>query len=263
MSIRVAMDTETTGIDRGSRLLSLAGILFDDETGQVLDRREWTVNPGMPIPPDAAKVNGFTDEAVKDAPDAGTVLREFFGWLPAPAVLVAHHAQYDTGILTWEAGRFGLAIPNMLTVICTCETAKALKATKRNSLDALVEHYVIQRCGEGHRAMSDAEACKDVYLEQIKVASTTRVPWDVAGHDYRYTDRFPEHLANLPALVAAGAPLTFCYEDKDGAQSERSVIPYGWHELKSETYFHGFCLLRKERRTFHTERVLSVIPEAA
>ena len=257
------MDVETTGLDRGSRLLSLAGILFDDETGQVLDRREWTVNPGMPIPPDAAKVNGHTNEALKDSPDAGTVLREFFGWLPEHAVLVAHHAQYDTGIITWDAGRFGVEIPDWLTVICTCETAKALKATKRNSLDALVEHYGIQRCGEGHRAMSDAEACKDVYLEQIKVASTTRVPWDVAGHDYAYTDRFPEHLANLPALVAAGAPLTFCYEDKDGAQSERTVTPYGWHDLKGEVYFHGYCHLRQERRTFHTERVLSVIPEAA
>lgn len=262
--IKVAFDSETTGLDRGSRLLSLAGILFDDKTGEALDRREWTVNPGMPIPPDAAKVNGHTDEALKDSPDAGTVLREFFGWLPEHAVLVGHYAMYDTGILTWEAGRFGVEIPGGITVIDTCEIAKAVRATKRNSLDALVEHYGIQRCGEAHRAMSDADACMQ-YFAQMKRDGviSSFLPWDNAGHDYAYTDKFPEHLANLPAMVAAGAPLTFHYEDKDGQQSERTVTPYGWHAINGEVYFHGYCHLRQDRRTFHTERVLSVIPESA
>jgi len=261
---KVAWDTETTGTDPGSRMLSLAGILFDDETGEVLERREWTVNPGMPIPPDAAKVNGFTDEAVKDSDNAGVVLREFFAWLPVRASLVAHYAQYDTGIITWEAARHGVAIPDDLAVTCTCAIAKQIGVTKRNSLDALVAHYGIQRCGEAHRAMSDADACMQ-YFMLVKRAGLIEspVPWDAAGHDYRYTDQFPEPLTNLSELVGAAAPLTFQYEDNAGAKTERAVTPYGWYLKDDALYFSGYCHLREERRTFRADRVQAIIEGVA
>ena len=261
----IFFDTETTGLDRGSRMLSLAAIAVDESTYEEIDRCEWTVNPGMPVPPDVTKINGFTDETVKDAPPADQVLREFSEWVGKNRNLVGHYVSYDTGILTWEAGRAGIALPPGLLVLDTCEIARSLRRTKRNSLDALVEHYGIERCGEGHRAMSDADACLQ-YLRKVRATEHIAyewTPWDSAGHDYAYTDALPDPLRHLPDLVAAGAPLTFRYEDKDGALTERTITPYGWAAKGDGVYFHGFCHLRQERRTFHVERVLSVLEAAA
>lgn len=241
----IVIDTETSGLDRGSRLLSLAAI--NPATGE---RREWTCNPGMPIPAEITAINGHTDDEVKDCPYAGEVLREFFAWLP-DKTLVIHNASYDVGILNWEAGRFGIPIPEGLYTICTLEIAKAIKATKRNNLDALVEHYQITRCGESHRALSDADACMQ-YFERVKdLQPLSPTPWEYAGHDYQYCD--PPF--GLDKLVATGQPFTFGYEDKGGDKTERTIIPHGWCQRHDVTYFHGHCLLREARREFRADRV--------
>ncbi len=259
----VAFDTETTGLEPGSRLLSLAAIIFDDETGCVAGQREWTVNPGMPIPPDATAINGITDADVHDAPDAGAVLREFFWWLPTDA-LAAHHAQYDTGIITWEAARFGVAIPPLL-VLDTCAVAKSIGATKSNSLDAIVEHYGIQRCGEGHRAMSDADACRQYWMRmrQTEQFAYEWTPWGAAGHDYSYTDDLPEPLRELPELVGSGGDFAFTYKDAKDDATERTITPYGWAMKPTGLMFHGLCHLRDARRTFRADRILATAAGAA
>src|SRR3990167_4692211 len=101
--MHIAFDVETTGVDPGSRILELAAIAFD-ENGVVLHEYDSLVNPGMPIPPDVTKISGITDEMVKDARTADIVLKNFFEWLPTN-LLIGHYAQFDTGIITWEAGR--------------------------------------------------------------------------------------------------------------------------------------------------------------
>ena len=56
--IWVAFDTETTGVDPGSRSVELAAIAFDDD-GMVKDVFTSLIHPGMPIPPDATAANGL------------------------------------------------------------------------------------------------------------------------------------------------------------------------------------------------------------
>ena len=53
----IALDVETTGVEPGSRLIELAAIAFDDDG--IIDIFERTVNPGMPLPADAAKTAHF------------------------------------------------------------------------------------------------------------------------------------------------------------------------------------------------------------
>lgn len=259
MSIIIPIDTETTGLLPASRILSMAAIAYDTESNQVIDRREWLVNPGMPVPEDVTPINGYTTETVKDGVPAAQALEELFAWIPKRAVLVAHWARYDTGIINWEAGRAGLEIPEGITVIDTCEIAQAQRATKNNKLDTLVAHYGIQRCGESHRAMSDADACMQYYA-RMKAAGVNgnALLWDLAGHDYRYTADLPGPLTDLPELVANGAPLSFVYVDKDNTTSTRTITPYGWYAIGDSVYFNGWCHLRNARRTFLTTSVLEV-----
>lgn len=250
MNPTIAFDTETTGLERGSRMVELAAVRFIADG--VLSIFETLVNPGMPIPPDATKLHGITDAMVCDAPTTKEALEAWLAWVGTDEFLMGHYALYDTGIISWEAGRVGIEIPNFL-VIDTCDIAKQIGATKRNGLDFLVEHYGIERRGQAHRALSDADACRQ-YLMKVRETDqfvTERKPWAGAGHDYAYC----EPPFSLAEHVSQGTPITFGYEDKGGDNTERTVTPYGWCTRGGEVYFHGLCHLRGARREFRADRV--------
>ena len=271
MIITIAVDVETTGVEPGSRMLELAAIAFD-ESGAVTDQYVHLVNPGMPIPPDVTKVNGITDDMVKDAPTAEKVLNGFFGWLPGK-LFVGHYAQYDTGIISWEAGRCGIPIPDDLQVLCTCAMAKENNITKNNKLITIADYYQLKRIGDDHRALSDAYLCKQYFLivksamEHEAAAmnsvfkSLAPLPWGAAGHNYQYVDP-PEPVANLPELVAAGTPLSFKYKDAKDEVTERTITPYGWALADDADTLHGWCHMREARRTFRVDRIVEVMADA-
>ena len=266
--ITIAIDVETTGVEPGSRMLELAAIAFD-ESGAVTDQYVHLVNPGMPIPPDVTKVNGITDDMVKNAPTAEKVLNGFFGWLPGK-LFVGHYAQYDTGIISWEAGRCGIPIPDDLQVLCTCAMAKEFGVTKNNKLVTIADYYKLKRLGDDHRALSDADLCRQYFLTvepsmkheaaamNSVFKSLTPLPWVSAGHDYQYVPA-PEPVANLPELIAAGAPLSFKYKDAKEEVTERTITPYGYAQVKDAVMFHGFCHMREARRTFRADRIVEIL----
>lgn len=262
-----AIDTETTGIEPGSRMVELAAVLFD-ETG-VKGRFEGLVNPGMPMPHDTTEMNGITDDMLEDEALAVTVLSAFSLWLPRPIdeiTMIAHYARFDTGILNWEIGRYWGADRTVCDwwddgrIIDTWEIAKVDGQTKDNKLDTLVEHYRIQRIGEGHRAASDADACMQYFrlMQRGGDVDLDRYarPWDEAGHDYAYTAELPFWLSSLPALVERGELMLFEYDDGKGDRTERTITPYGWAVKNDVLYFHGWCHLRNARRTFRADRVV-------
>jgi DNA polymerase III epsilon subunit family exonuclease len=268
--IYIAFDTETTGVEPGSRLLELAAYAVDEDTGEAVSKFCRMVNPGMPLPPDAAAINRITPQELAEAPSAASVLRDFADWiedLPSyPPLLVAHWAQYDAGILCWEFGRAGL--PQLdLQVACTCKVAKEIKTTADNKLDTLVEHYGIKRLGVAHRAEADADACMQ-YFQQVarpwlaKNGTLSSVAFPRladAGHGYSYIA--PEHLpvelrilgAEIAAAVESGSPITMLYRDQKGEETIRTVTPYGWALVRGTPMWHGYCHLRNERRTFRMD----------
>lgn len=258
---RVAIDTETTGLERGSRAVELAAVIFDDATLEIDQQRSWLINPGMPIPEDVTKIHGITDDMVATSQDAGTVLAELIDWLPADLCLVAHNAPYDAGIISWDAARCGIDLPPW-QIFDTVSISKAIAVTKKNGLKDLVLHYGIIVEGDEHRAGRDALCCAKYFAAVAGQHNVGPVAWNDVGHDYAYTDTFPPELMELPTLVAHGGALTFAYEDKDGEASERTVSPYGWATIKGELYFHGHCHLREARRSFKADRIRAVLQAA-
>ena len=64
-------DLETTGIDVESARIVTAHVGLLDETGQVLHRRDWILDPVVEIPAEATAVHGITTErARQDGMDA-------------------------------------------------------------------------------------------------------------------------------------------------------------------------------------------------
>lgn len=82
----VMYDVETTGLKSlASKILSCSAIKYQYKEGMFLEigRMDCFINPGMPIPEEASRVNGITNEMVADRPDEWTAFEEeiypFFG----------------------------------------------------------------------------------------------------------------------------------------------------------------------------------------
>jgi DNA polymerase-3 subunit epsilon len=250
----VALDTETTGLEPGSRLVELGAVAFTAD-GLVLDTFETPVNPGMPMPADAVAVNGFEDQALAAAPPAARVLREFVAWLPRGARLVAHNAAFDQGILGWELDRARLAWPEA-DMVDSCLLARALGDTCDNRLETLIRHHGWPRHGRAHRALSDAHAVRRLVLlarrRGLNGALLTGQPFRAR---YRCPRTLPPRVAPLPAAVSAGARVALRYVDAAGIRSDREVTPFGYAQRDETLVWHGWCHLRAARRSFVAERV--------
>ncbi len=106
-------DLETTGIDTDIARIVTAHVGLIDETGAIVERKEWIIDPGEPIPAGATAVHGIDDARVRR-----------FGRSPAEVVpeildairsvtrrgfpLAIYNAPYDLTLLAAEAARLGL-----------------------------------------------------------------------------------------------------------------------------------------------------------
>src|SRR5580693_5381568 len=71
------VDLETTGRDASIDRVVEVGIVIA-RGGQIVERRNWLVNPGRPISPEASEVHKITDDVVRDKPPFGQIVAEVF-----------------------------------------------------------------------------------------------------------------------------------------------------------------------------------------
>lgn len=258
----VAFDTETTGLQFGSRLVELGAIAFEEE-GRIVDRYASLVNPGMPVPRDASGLHGLTTELLAGAPPAAVVVREFLAWLPRNARLVAHNARYDQDILGWEMDRAGVPWPSQC-VVDSCRLAAALGETSDNRLRTLVAHHGWPVPGEAHRALPDAEMVRLLVLHARRRGLQRRIPELFEGRRFgsraRCPRRLPRKLGRLAAAIAQGSRLEMTYTDRYAIRTRRQVTPFGFAEVAGVLLWHGWCHLREARRTFVGSRAEIIGP---
>jgi ATP-dependent DNA helicase DinG len=158
----VAIDIETTGLDpKKDAIIEIGAVRF---TGNQIEA-EWStlVNPGRPIPPFITQLTGIHDEDVMRQPFLQEVypdLLEFVGEVP----VLGHNVRFDLGFLKQRGGL--LRNP----AIDTYELAAVLLPTyERYNLGALSEALGIV-LPEAHRALDDARATREIYLQLCKMA---------------------------------------------------------------------------------------------
>ncbi len=165
----VVFDTETTGLGPNDRIVQIAGlrIMAGRLTGE---RFETLVDPGRPIPPASTKIHGITDAMVAGAPDMTSALRAFHHFAE-DAVLVAHNAPFDMGLLRTAASETGVEFPNRVldTVLLS---AMVWGQSAPHALDALAERLGVTIPPERrHTAMGDTEATAQIFLQLIPALS--------------------------------------------------------------------------------------------
>ena len=76
----VVFDFETTGVDtQEDSIIEISAVKVRNHV--ITDQFSRLINPGTHIPAGATKINGITDEMVKEAPGLTEVLPEFLSFI--------------------------------------------------------------------------------------------------------------------------------------------------------------------------------------
>lgn len=258
MSEWIAFDTETTGLEAGSRLIELAAVRFDPEepTSERLDTFSALADPGQPVPTDATAINGIGDADLRGAEPVARVVARFLEWAGTEAIWCAHNAPFDVGVLGYELLAAGLE-PPAVRVVDSRFLAARLGETADNRLQTIVEHHGWPRLGEAHRALPDADHVRRLVLRAWQQGVSRRL---FRGRPFvprqRPVAALPEALEALPAVIGRGGEVDLVYGDAWGRSSRRVLVPFGLAEHKGRVLFHGWCRLSGARRSFRADRVI-------
>ncbi len=157
----VVFDLETTGLnERKCRIIEIGAVRVNG--GKIVDRFSEFVNPQVPIPYEITELTSITDNMVKDAETIETLLPKFHDFCRG-AVLVAHNADFDTGVIYANCER--LSEDWKFTYLDTMPLARFLLPKLKKfgldpvakALDLVNEHH--------HRAVDDADVTARIFLK--------------------------------------------------------------------------------------------------
>ena len=156
----IAFDTETTGLDPASgRIVEIGAVKFDRRG--VIARHNVLINPEMPMPEEAGKVNGITDEMLKDKPLIADVFPDFFDFI-GTGVLVAHNAPFDINYVNAELKRAGKPPLSNKVVDTRIFAKEVFPGLSSYALQDLAVQFGITAL-EAHRAEDDARVCMELF----------------------------------------------------------------------------------------------------
>ncbi len=156
------VDVETTGRDASIDRVVEVGIALA-RGGEIIERKNWLVNPGRPIPKEASDVHKITDDQVKDAPAFAAVAAEVAALL-AGCIPAAYNAAFDRAFLASELGRCGMALPRDVEWIDPLVWARELQQGEKSRALGEVAARLGIALENAHRASDDAEAALRVML---------------------------------------------------------------------------------------------------
>lgn len=161
----VVFDLETTGLDTNNDSIIEIGAV-KVENGIITETFESLINPEMPIPENASKVNKITDDMVEGCPTLEKVLPDFFKFT-RDTVLVGHNAaNFDIPMLTNQAFklRYDFDNPYMDSMVL----ASKVFGGNRISLGILSKRLGVSLEG-AHRALNDTIATAKVFIKLMNM----------------------------------------------------------------------------------------------
>lgn len=197
-------DTETTGVQsKRDRVIEIA---FYDPT---LDKSyEKLINPGVPIPSDATRIHGISDEMVKDSPTFDLIIPEMEEFCSGEVVLVAHNNDsFDIHFLHAEWKRADKTLPSSWLFFDTLKWARKYRPDlPRHSLQYLRELFGFPP-NNAHRALDDVITLYRVYeklVDDLTIEKAHELVYaDGAANDKVTTMPFGKHrgmsLSKLPS----------------------------------------------------------------
>lgn len=161
----VAVDVETTGtLSYMDHIVELAAVRFSKE--EVQDRFSFLVNPGVQMPEEASRINGITNEMLKDKPQLGQVLKPFCDFCSSDW-LVAHNAIFDFQFLATAIEKQQCAAPSGPMLDTYALSKVVFPGLSNYKLSTLAEYLKISS-DNFHRAEQDAWVCGKLFCAILR-----------------------------------------------------------------------------------------------
>ena len=163
------IDLETTGVDTNKDRIVEIGILKinpDSSREEFLKR----TNPTIPIPPDATKVHGISNDDIKDAPKFSEIASEIAQFIDDSDLGGFNCNRFDFPMLAEEFGRAGVQFDFSKRKIV--DVQRIFHQMERRDLSAAVEFYCNKKLVDAHSALGDVVATFEVLEAQLDRYST-------------------------------------------------------------------------------------------
>ena len=169
-----AFDIETTGLDpKRDRIVEFGALKFDCRG--LISRYAVLVNPGIPMPGEAGRVNHITDAMLAGQPAISGALPDFLRFVKG-TVIIAHNAPFDCGFVNANLERLHAegaapfpALPNK-TADTLLLARRLFPGRDRYNLQDLAA-YLGLAAQAAHRALDDARLCMEIFLRCCKTAA--------------------------------------------------------------------------------------------
>ncbi|KTR86535.1 exonuclease domain-containing protein [Leucobacter chromiiresistens] len=212
-------DTETTGVDTAHARIVSASIALLGAGGEVSERYDWLLDPGVEIPAAAVQVHGISNEIARTSGIAASVgvrqiVDQLMEMIERGFPVVAYNAPFDLTLLAAEAARHGVPWPaDISPVLDPLILDKQLDRYRKGkrTLEAVAAHHGVE-IGNAHDAGDDAIAAgrvlqriaakyADVVPEELDEIHRLQVEWAAAQ-----AASFQEYMrrARNPSFVADG-----------------------------------------------------------
>lgn len=156
----IAFDVETTGTLAGiDKIVEIGAVRFVN--GEPDDIYSTLIDPLMPIPEGASRVNGISDDMVQGKPKIEECLESFTQFCGQDP-LIAHNASFDFQFFLNEYRKFEELAPAGY-IADTLSLAKRIVPGLNNYRLATVAKHLKIKFGVLHRAHEDAELCGRVF----------------------------------------------------------------------------------------------------
>lgn len=176
----LAFDVETTGIPNWKipsdspeqpHLVQLAGILANDETGEVIEKFDFIIKPdGWEITQETIDIHGITNEhALEHGIPEPVAVQKMLDLIDEDTTRVAHNRTFDQRLVRIALKRFFTdqemeEWARKDNFICTMWTARKHLGGKQPKLVDALKAVTGKDLEGAHNAMNDAQACLDLYF---------------------------------------------------------------------------------------------------
>ena len=161
----VVFDLETTGLDiELDRIIQFAFLRVNPDRSV----EEWQelVNPAIPIPPEASRVHGITDDQVADHPDFSHFAPIVLSYINNSDLCGFNIAQFDVPFLQAEMQRNGYPLDTDQISIIDAKTIYHMKEPR--DLASAYRFYCQADHDDAHDAMGDVRVTLDVLDAQLE-----------------------------------------------------------------------------------------------
>ncbi len=251
------LDVETTGLSPwfGDRICEIA--IVQTEGKRIRSTYQMLINPGRPLSPGAASVNGLDDDMLKQALQFSDLAGKIESLL-TDSVIVCHNAQFDLQFLDNEFRRLGreVVFPN---IIDTLHIVREHYDLASYSLSNVASEFGIQN-PEAHRATGDALTTKNLLFAMLEGLRGIRELDDCIGiySSPAWPQETPQLPTHLDEAIRARKDLQITYIDRDGEKTTRRITPIQVTGLADYIYLRAFCHLRRDERSFRLDRIVEL-----